>query len=403
MTRPPEPELKQGRRLRVAVSTLSQNMSSPSGLLSWFSQLAQFLPEADPASDYHFVLSEATREFIVGRAPKAYADLVGWDSSHQALRLLSEHVLLGRWLARERIHVLLMANAGTRPLCLPRPVRLVQGIFGFHHLGATELKPWTRLYRKALFASTLRRADRIVVNSLYSKTLLAGIDPAALAKTRVVPHGRNEQLFHAGPLTDEERAALSAFPLHKPYFAFVSQIYPYKNVHTAVAGFCRFVIRTASPHRFAIVGKFSDRWGEGELYRQRLAGIAREHELEDRLVFIDSLPVKALRALYVSAEAYIQPSLSETFGRTSLEAMACGCPVVAARAGATPEIVGEAGLYFEGEDADGLAACLARLQSDEALRRASIERGLARAERYSIRTEARQLADVFAEAAGEDA
>lgn len=385
--------------MKVAVSTLSQNMRSPSGLLSWFSQLAQFLPEVDPETEYHFVLSEGTRDFIVGRAPQARADLLGWDSSHQALRLFSEHLLLGRWLKRRRIDVLLMANAGTRPLYLPRSVKLVQGIFGFHHLNAAELKPWIRLYRRALFAMTLRRADRIVVNSLYSKRLLSGIDPAALVKTRVVPHGRNERLFHAGPLSEEERAALRALPLAEPYFAFVSQIYPYKNVHTAVLGFCRFVARTGAPHRFAIVGKFSAQWGEGELYRRRLVGIARAQGLEHRLVFLEALPVKALRALYASAEAYIQPSLSETFGRTSLEAMACGCPVVAARAGATPEIVEDAGLYFEGEDADGLADCLARLSADAALRAGSIERGLARAERYSIRAEARQLAEVFAEAA----
>src|ERR1700688_3262507 len=143
-----EPASGGGGRLRVAVSTLSQNIHAPSGLLSWFSQLAQFLPEVDPATEYHFVLSEGTRAFIMGRAPKAHADLIGWDSSHQPLRLLSEHLLLGRSLAREGIDVLLMANAGTRPLYLPASVKLVQGIFGFHHLNAADLKPWIKLYRK---------------------------------------------------------------------------------------------------------------------------------------------------------------------------------------------------------------------------------------------------------------
>jgi len=388
--------------VRVAVSTLSQNIHSPSGLLSWFSQLAQFLPEVDPATEYHFVLSEGTRAFIMGRAPKAHADLLGWDSTHQPLRLLSEHLLLGRWLARQRIDVLLMANAGTRPLYLPASVKLVQGIFGFHHLNAADLKPWIKLYRKALFAMTVRRADRIVVNSLYSKTLLAGVAPAALAKTRVVPHGRNESLFHPGALSGEERAALADLPLERPYFAFVSQIYPYKNVHTAVEGFCRFVASSGRPHQFAIVGKFSSQWGEGELYRRRLVDIAHGYGLDGRLVFLEGLPVTALRALYASSEAYIQPSLSETFGRTSLEAMACGCPVVAARAGATPEIVDDAGLYFESENAEACADCLERLTADGALRAECVRRGIARAQRYSIVAEARQLAQVFAEVCAEE-
>jgi glycosyltransferase involved in cell wall biosynthesis len=214
----------------------------------------------------------------------------------------------------------------------------------------------------------------------------------------VVPHGRNEALFHPGPLSEEERAALAGLSLGTPYFAFVSQIYPYKNLHTAVAGFCRFVASSGRPHRFAIVGKFSTQWGEGELYRRRLLDIARGYGLEDRLLFLDLLPVTALRALYASAEAYIQPSLSETFGRTSLEAMACGCPVVAARAGATPEIVGDAGLYFAGQDAEDCAECLQRLTADATLRAECVRRGIARAAPYSIVTEARLLAEVFAEA-----
>jgi glycosyltransferase involved in cell wall biosynthesis len=390
-------EPMRGEAMKVAICTLSQNWRSPSGLLSWFSQLAQFLPEADPTTEYHFVLSEGTRDYIVGHAPQARAHLMGWDSSCEPLRLLSEHVLLGRWLKREGIDVLLMANSGTAPVYLPNSIRLVQGIFGVHHLTAGNLMPWIRLYRRTLFRKTVSRADLIVMNSLYSRKLLLTAEPGAADKVRVVPHGRNEALFHPGALNEEERASLAALPVRKPYFLFVSQVYPYKNVHTAVEGFCRFVAETNLPHRFVIVGKFSALSGQGERYRNRLIGIARARHLEDRLVFLDSLSVAVLRALYVSADAYIQPSLSETFGRTSLEAMACGCPVVAARAGATPEIVGDAALLFEGTSAEACASGLLRLR-DETLRAQCVRRGIERADGYSIRGEAQKLAAVLTEA-----
>lgn len=383
--------------MKVAVCTLSQNLSAPSGLLTWFSQLAQFLPEVDPNTEYHFVVSEQTRDYITRKSPKVIADIVGWDSSFRYRRLFSEHFLLGWWLKRNGIDVLLMANAGTRPLYLPRSVKLVQGIFGFHHANSAELLPLIRFYRTAFFNVTVRRADLIVVNSEYSRDTLARLMPAGLAKTRVVPHGRNDALFHAGPLTEREDVEFAALNIPKPFFAFVSQIYPYKNVHTAVEGFCRYVKVSGQPHHMVVVGIFSSNYGEGENYRQKLIEIARGYGLESRLLFCSGVSVAALRALYRSADAYIQSSLSETFGRTSLEAMSCGCPVVAARAAATPEVVGDAGLYFEGADVQGCADNLLRLVSDPALRMTCVKRGLERAQMYSFRNEAHQLAQIFSE------
>ena len=382
--------------MKVAICTLSQSMTAPSGLLSWFSQLAHYLPKVDPATEYHFIVSEATRSYITGNS-RAFTDLVGWDNAHRFMRVISEHLLVGAWAKRNAIDALLMANAGTAPLYLPRPVKLVQGIFGFHHNSPTDLLPATRLYRRVFFDRTIHRADRIVINSEYSRDVLTRLAPQALAKTRVVPHGRNNSLFHAGRITANEEAEFAALQIATPFIAFVSQIYPYKNVRTAVDGFCRFVRQTGAPHQLAVIGKFSTDFGQGEEYGAELVGIARDYGLQNRLQFRSSVSVTALRTIYCKADAYIQSSLSETFGRTSLEAMACGCPVVAAQAAATPEIVGDAGVYFDGLNAQDCADALARLISDSSLSARCKERGIIRAGLYSIENEARQLAAVFSE------
>jgi glycosyltransferase involved in cell wall biosynthesis len=388
--------------MKVAVCALSQSLAAPSGLLSWFSQLARFLPVVDPGTEYHFVVSGATREYITGNSG-SIADILGWDNSHRGLRVFSEHFLVGPWAKRTGIDVLLMANAGTAPLLLPKPVKLVQGIFGFHHANATDLLPITRYYRQALFDHTIRRADRIIINSEYSRGELTRLAPAALAKTVVVPHGRNEALFHPGPLTQREEDEFSALGIPSPFISFVSQIYPYKNVHVAIEGYCRYVVATGASHHIAVIGKFSSNFGDGEAYREQLKAIARAHGLEERLHFCAGVSAAALRAIYRKADAYIQSSLSETFGRTSLEAMACGCPIIAARAAATPEIVGDAGLYFEGADIQGCTDALTRMLTDAPLRNTCVALGLERAKRYSVNSEARQLAEVFARVAAEKA
>jgi glycosyltransferase involved in cell wall biosynthesis len=74
-----------------------------------------------------------------------------------------------------------------------------------------------------------------------------------------------------------------------------------------------------------------------------------------------------LDALYRGAAALAVPSRSEGFGLPALEAMARGCPVVASKAGALPEVVGDAGLLVPPGDPDSLAAALDRILSDDAL------------------------------------
>jgi len=73
----------------------------------------------------------------------------------------------------------------------------------------------------------------------------------------------------------------------------------------------------------------------------------------------------------------------EPFGLTTLEGMACGLATVAARTGGTPEVVGDAGIFFERESVNGLAEILERLIRDDAMRREYGGRARARAEQFS--------------------
>src|SRR5262249_59851073 len=83
-----------------------------------------------------------------------------------------------------------------------------------------------------------------------------------------------------------------------------------------------------------------------------------------RVVFTGFVPDDDLVFLYNRAEALVQPSLMEGFGLPPVEAMACGTPVVASRAGSLPEVVGEAGLYFDPADVAAIAGALRRVAGE---------------------------------------
>jgi glycosyltransferase involved in cell wall biosynthesis len=78
----------------------------------------------------------------------------------------------------------------------------------------------------------------------------------------------------------------------------------------------------------------------------------------DGVVVRGRVAPEELVRLYRTASALVFPSLYEGFGQPPLEAMACGCPVAASRAGALPEVCGEAARYFDPASAEDIAAAV---------------------------------------------
>jgi glycosyltransferase involved in cell wall biosynthesis len=101
-----------------------------------------------------------------------------------------------------------------------------------------------------------------------------------------------------------------------------------------------------------------------------------------------------LRALYENALGLVFPSRYEGFGIPPLEAMWCGCPVLASRAGAVPEVCGDAALWFDADGPAGPAAALARLLDEPGLGDRLRAAGRSRAALYSWDAAARRLLEI---------
>lgn len=135
----------------------------------------------------------------------------------------------------------------------------------------------------------------------------------------------------------------------------------------------------------AVVGASDPR-----LYR----GVAPMHDHRTRV--LGQVPDAELYALYRHAAWFIFPSVYEGFGLPPLEAMACGCPVLAAHAASIPEVCGDAVLYFDPHDPASLAARLREvttLREPQALRQTLARRALARLAIYRWDANARIVLD----------
>lgn len=122
----------------------------------------------------------------------------------------------------------------------------------------------------------------------------------------------------------------------------------------------------------------------------------------ERMRFVSGLSDQALAQLLGSAEVAVVPSLYEGFSIPAVEAMACATPVVASRAGALPEVVGDCGVLVKAGDPGELAAALDELLDDPTTRSRLGRAGRDRVcEHYSWAHVAAATAAVYAEAVEE--
>lgn len=138
--------------------------------------------------------------------------------------------------------------------------------------------------------------------------------------------------------------------------------------------------------------------GEDEAYLQRLKQDVRAASLEDRILFKPEVPTDAMADWYAALDLYIAPQRWEGFGLTPLEAMATGCPVIAARVGAFEQLIedGVTGTLVDADDIPALAAATDTALSDTT--RLSTWRIAARAhvvQNFSIETEAQSLIALY--------
>ena len=153
--------------------------------------------------------------------------------------------------------------------------------------------------------------------------------------------------------------------------------------------------RGRCPYDLALIGRI-DVWKTSKgTYVDTLRSLARAYGVEDRVKFIGFVPHEELFPYYRGAHLFVQPSLYETFGKTVIEAMACGTPVVGADIGATPEVMGGAGLLFEPLSSDDLCAKMERMLADQTLRARCAQQGLEHAQQFTFNKQASGLIEAF--------
>ena len=233
-----------------------------------------------------------------------------------------------------------------------------------------------------------RTADLVVAISDATLNDVLTIHRVPPERVVRVYNGVDVERWSRAPELDADET-LREFGLgNQAFVLFVGGYHWHKNVEGMMAGIALARQRGADL-TLVWAGALSD----GQT--QHIKAVAAQAGASDALRLIGYVSDEQVAVLYRSAVAHVLLSRFEGFGLTIIEAMASGCPVMTTRAGSLGEIAGDAAITVEPEDHAAVGAGLVRLATDPALRADLSQRGKARAPRFSLQVQAREMARVF--------
>jgi glycosyltransferase involved in cell wall biosynthesis len=199
-----------------------------------------------------------------------------------------------------------------------------------------------------------------------------------------------DDIFLEVPDRSQIESYRSSMRLPTKNLIYVGMLKPHKNLHTLLKAFHIYIQKYgAHDINLIIIGK-SDPSQEHHIHK-----LARELHIRDLVRFTGYLPDEELRLMYYLADLLIHPSLSEGFGLTPLEAMACGTPVIASRIPPHREVCGDAALLVEPLDVYAMAEAIAAVLQNEDCAAELRRRGLANTKRYTWYHAGQQALQVY--------
>ncbi len=231
-----------------------------------------------------------------------------------------------------------------------------------------------RVWYKTLMPVLGRVAKKIVTVSEYSKKDIINFFGVHPEKVQVVGAG-GEHILSQQP----DAGILEKFQVHPgSYVLAVSSHAPHKNFSLTIES---LKLSKNANIPYLIAGGANQKiFGENsqlDSSKVTLLGYVSDNEL---------------RALYEHALCFVFPSLYEGFGLPPLEAMNCGCPVLASNAASIPEVCSDAALYFSPHDPQELSKLIDNVAHDADLRKSLVNQGLKRAKDFSWKNSAIDIA-----------
>ena len=223
----------------------------------------------------------------------------------------------------------------------------------------------------------IEKANKIITISENTKIDLLNLYP-------YIPENKIEVVYLAHSINPKD-ISLDVPDLPLNYLLFIGRRNNYKNFYFLIKAIHQRIKNDES--LFLVCGG-------GDIFNQEEISLLDSYNIKEKVVQIN-FKDNQLYHLYKNARAFIFPSEYEGFGIPVLEAMASECPVILTNYSSFPEVAGNAGIYFEKNDENGLLNCVEKVLGNESFRTSIILKGSKQVKKFSWEKTADQCLEIY--------
>ena len=381
-----------GRGLHLGIDAI--NIRQGGGL----THLSQLLQAADPlAAGFDRVTvwtSQATAETLPTR-PWLAKRSASWMEASLPRRIFGQQFQLTQEMAVCGCDVL-FSPGGTLPRIgrLPK-VTMSQNMLPFEpseaaRFGRASVMRLKMRVLRYLQGQSFRRADKLIFLTRYAENAVTKALGGLACTPARIPHGIEARFFQA----PRPQRPFDACSIAEPFrVLYVSILMPYKH-QKEVAKAVADLRAQGLPIEMRFVGAS---WGNyGIEFKELIDHLDPRGEF---LKWSGHEPFESLHRFYKESDAFVFASSCENLPNIMIEAMAAGLPIACADRGPMPEVLGDAGVYFDPESSNEIAGALEALARDGSMRANLARQAWHKAQSYSWARCAKETFEVIAQVA----
>lgn len=246
----------------------------------------------------------------------------------------------------------------------------------------------TRFALKHTLKKSIKRAEKIITISQFSKERIMCNYGVSEEKIAVVPCGFRSDVFNGNYDSEKTEQVKRKYNIDGEYLLYLGTLEPRKNIERLVRAYAMVKKDLEDCPKLVLAG------GNGWLY-EGIFELVKALNLEDSVIFTGYVEDKDVPLLMSGAMIFCFPSLYEGFGMPPLEAMACGTPVITSNTSSLPEVVGDAALLVDPLSVESIALGIKKAVADKELRAEMSAKGLIQCKKFSWEKSAELFLDVI--------
>lgn len=314
-----------------------------------------------------------------------------WVDSNLFVRTLAQQFLIPKLVKRLGCDIL-YCPGGTLPAIRSIPtITMSQNMLPFEPEESRRFGVWSPMWLKMhtlrrIQGRAFRRADGLVFLTDYARERVIRVLGNIDSYIALIPHGIEER-FRISP---RKTKLLSHCSAQNPFrVLYVSILMPYKH-QVEVAKAAALLRSKGFPIEMCFVGAS---WGE---YGKHFALLLKQLDPEGEfLKWSGHKPFESMHSMYGGADLFVFASSCENLPNIMIEAMAAGLPIASSNKGPMPEVLGDAGIYFNPDFPSSIAESIEYLANDADLRSDLALRAYNLAKKYSWQRCASQTIEFF--------